>query len=62
MIHGDHLLGVTVDHDVRVVRDHDDLPPALVVTDLPNDEVVDHMVVKIVFRLIEYDGFIAVRK
>ena len=60
MIHRDHLLGIPVHDDVGIVRNHDHLPAALVVTDLADDQVVDHVVVEIVFGLVEHDGLVAV--
>ena len=62
MIHGDHPLGIAVDHDVRIVSHHDDLSPALVLTDLSHDQVMDDMVVEVVLGLVEYDGLVPVRE
>ena len=60
VIHRDHLLGIPVHDDIGVVRHHDHLSAAFVVTDLADDQVVDHVVVEIVFGLVEHDGLVAV--
>ena len=42
------------------MRHHDDLPPELVLPDLPDDQIVDQVVVQVVFRLIQYQRLLTV--
>ena len=59
MIHRDHHFCVPVDHDVRIVRRHDDLAALLAGPNLLHHEVVDQMVVEVVLWLIEHYRLIA---
>jgi hypothetical protein len=58
---GDELC-VAVDDDVGVVRDDDDLPPLLVLSELLDDQVVDQGVVEVVLGLVEDDRLVTVRE
>ena len=49
---GHHQLGIAIDDDIRIVRDHNDLPMAFDRPQLGHDQIVDQVVVQIVLRLV----------
>ena len=55
----DDLLGVAHDGDVRAVGHHDDLAPLLDVLDDWNQQLVDRVVVEVLFRLVHDDRLAA---
>src|SRR5262245_43570512 len=55
-IQGTQHLRIAIDHDVWVVGDDDNLAPEFVSADLPDDQVVDQVIVKVVLRLVEDEG------
>ena len=57
-----HHLGVAIDYHIGVVRHDDQLPAPLVLSDLPNNQFIDQMVVQIVLGLIEDQRFVTKRE
>jgi hypothetical protein len=52
-----HQFRVTIHNHVRVVRDYDDLSISLMKPQLPNNKVVDEVIVQVVFWLIQDERF-----
>ena len=52
----DDLLGVTDDGQVRVVRDHDDLPALLRALDASRQHLVDRLVAEVLLRSVDDHG------
>src|SRR5690606_7018336 len=58
-LHDMDQLSIAVDHDIRVVSHNEELAAELIFTNLPDDQVIDQMVVKIVLGLIQHNRLFA---
>jgi hypothetical protein len=58
----DNQFGVTVDHDVRVMGDDDNLPTAFNLSELADNQLIDQVVVEIIFGLIHKQRFLPIRE
>jgi len=61
-IQGDDIFRITIHDDVGVVRDHQNLPFLFDLSQLRHDQVIDQVVVEIVFWLIKHERLISIRK
>ena len=57
-LHHMHQFGIAINNDVWIVGDNNKLATQLIFANLPHDQVVDKVVVEIVFRLVENNGFL----
>ena len=58
----EHTLGIAQDGHVRVVRDEDQLAPALDLADAVDDRSVDEAVIEIVLGLVDQQRVLAVQQ
>ena len=61
-IKGNDIFRITINDNVGVVRDDQNLSFLLDLSQLGYDQVIDQVVVEVVFRLVKHERFIAIRK